>query len=106
MRVFENRVLRKIFGCKRNEVTGVWRRLHKEELCDLCSSPNIIRVIKSGRMKWAEHVARIRRRDVHTGFWWGNLRERAGPREWVRVPVEKKKKIRAPTARANWKDEK
>jgi len=77
MRVFENRVVRKIFGPKRDEVTVEWRRLHKEELYDLYSSPNIIRVIKSGRVIWAEHVARIRRRDVRTGFWWGNLRERA-----------------------------
>jgi hypothetical protein len=55
--VFENRVLRRIFGPKRDEVTGEWRRLHNEELNDLYSSPNIIRVIKSRRMRWAEHVA-------------------------------------------------
>jgi hypothetical protein len=53
LRVFENMVLRKIFGPKRNEVTGEWRRLHKEELNDLYSSPNIIRVIKSRRIRWA-----------------------------------------------------
>jgi hypothetical protein len=57
-RVLENRVLRGIFGSKRDEVTGEWRRLHNEELNDLCSSPNI-RVIKSRRMRWAEHVARM-----------------------------------------------
>jgi hypothetical protein len=51
LRVFENRVLRGIFGPKRDEVTGEWRRLHNEELNDLCSSPNIIRVIKSKRMR-------------------------------------------------------
>ena len=67
MRVFENRVLRKIFGPKRDEVAGEWRRLHKEELYDFWSSPNIIRVIKSGRMRWAEPVARIRRRDFAYG---------------------------------------
>jgi hypothetical protein len=58
LRVFENRVLRRIFGPKRDEVTGEWRRLHKEELYDLYSSPNIIRVIKSRRMRWAVHAAR------------------------------------------------
>jgi hypothetical protein len=52
-------VLRKIFGPKRDEVTGEWRRLHNEELNDLYSSPNIIRVIKSSRMRWAGHVARM-----------------------------------------------
>jgi hypothetical protein len=55
--VFENRVLRRIFGSKRAEVTGEWRRLLNEKLNDLYSSPNIIRVIKSRRMRWAEHVA-------------------------------------------------
>jgi hypothetical protein len=59
LRVFENRVLRRIFGLKKNEVTGEWRRLHKEELNDLYSSPNIIPVIKSRRMRWAGHVARM-----------------------------------------------
>jgi hypothetical protein len=52
-------VLRRIFGPKRDEVTGEWRRLHNEELNDLNSSPNIIRVIKSRRMRWAGHVARM-----------------------------------------------
>jgi hypothetical protein len=55
--VFENRVLRRRFGSKRDEVTGEWRRLHNEELNDLYSSPNIIRVIKSRRMRWVGHVA-------------------------------------------------
>jgi hypothetical protein len=59
LRVFVNRVLRGIFGSKRDEVTGEWRRLHNEELNDLYSSPNIIRVIKSRRMKWVGHVARM-----------------------------------------------
>jgi hypothetical protein len=57
--VFENRVLRRIVGPKRDEVTGEWRRLHNEELNDLYSSLNIIRVIKSRRMRWAGHVARM-----------------------------------------------
>jgi hypothetical protein len=57
--VFENTVLRRIFGPKRDEVTGEWRKLHKEELRDLCSLPNIVRVVKSRRMRWAGHVARM-----------------------------------------------
>jgi hypothetical protein len=59
LRVFENRVLRRIFGPKRDEVTGEWRKLHNEELRDLYSSPSIIRIIKSKRMRWAGHVARM-----------------------------------------------
>jgi hypothetical protein len=58
-RVFENRVLRRIFGPKRDEVTGDWRKLHNKELNDLYFSPNIVRVIKSSRMRWAVHVARM-----------------------------------------------
>jgi len=58
-RVFENRVLRGIFGSKSDEVTREWRKLHNEELNDLYSSPNTVRVIKSRRMRWAGHVARI-----------------------------------------------
>jgi hypothetical protein len=50
-------VLRRIFGPKRDEVTGEWRKLHNEELCDLYSSPSIIRIIESRRMRWAGHVA-------------------------------------------------
>jgi len=59
LRVFENRVLRRIFGPKRDEVTGEWRKLHNEELSDLYCSPNIIRVIKTSSMRWAGHVARL-----------------------------------------------
>jgi hypothetical protein len=59
LRVFENRVLRRIFGPKRDEVTGEWRKLHSEELHILYSSPNIIRQIKSRRMNWAGHVTRM-----------------------------------------------
>jgi hypothetical protein len=55
--VFENRVMRRIFGLKRNEVTGGWRKLHNEELHKLYSSPSVIRMIKSRRMRWAGHVA-------------------------------------------------
>ena len=57
LRVFDNIVLRRIFRPKRDEVAGEWRRLHNEELNDLYSSPNIVRVIKSRRMRWAGHVA-------------------------------------------------
>ena len=59
LRVFENRVLRKIFGPRRDEVMGEWRKLENEELNDLYCSPNIIQVIKSRRLKWAGHVARM-----------------------------------------------
>jgi len=76
LRVFENRVLRKIFGPKRDEVTREWRKLHNEELNDLYSSPNIVRVIKLRIMIWAGHVARVGRGEAYTGFWWGNLSER------------------------------
>jgi hypothetical protein len=57
--VFENRVLRRIFGPKRDEVTGEWRKLHNEELHNLYSSSDVIRQVKSRRMMWAEHVARM-----------------------------------------------
>jgi hypothetical protein len=59
LRVFENRVLRRIFGPRRDEVTGEWRKLHNEELHNLYSSPYIIRQVKSRRMRWAGHVARM-----------------------------------------------
>jgi hypothetical protein len=59
LRVFENRVLRKIFGPKRDEVTGELRKLHNNDLHDLYSSPSIIRIIKSRRMRWAGHGARM-----------------------------------------------
>jgi hypothetical protein len=59
LKVFENRVLRRIFGPKRDEVTGEWTKLHNEELHNLYSSPDIIRQIKSRRMRWAGHVARM-----------------------------------------------
>ena len=70
--VFENMVLRRIFGLRRDEVRGEWRRLHNEELNDLYSSPNIVRVIKSRRMRCAEHVARMGEEWGCIGSWWGN----------------------------------
>ena len=59
MKVFENRVLRRVFGSKKDEVTGEWGKLHNEELSDLYALPNIVRVVKSRRMRWAGHVARM-----------------------------------------------
>jgi hypothetical protein len=76
MRVFENRVLRKIFGSKRDEVTEEWRKLHNEQLHDLYSSPSIIRIIKSRRMIWKGHVARMGRRGTLIDYWWESQRER------------------------------
>ena len=74
--MFENRVLRRIFGSKRDEVTGEWRKLHNEEPNDLYSSPNIVRVIKSRRMRWAEHVALIGGSTDAYRVLEGNLKER------------------------------
>ena len=76
LRVFENMVLRRIFGPRRDEVTGEWRRLHNEELNDMYSSPNIVWVIKSRRMRLAGHVARMGEERACMGSWWGNRRER------------------------------
>ena len=69
-------VLRIIFGLKRDEFRGEWRKPHNEELNDLYSSPNIVRVIRSRIMRWVVYVARMGRTEVYTGFWCGKLRER------------------------------
>ena len=76
LRVFENRVLGRIFGVKRDEVKREWRKVHNEELNDLYSSPNIVRVITSRRMRWAGHVARMWERKGAYGSWWGNQRKK------------------------------
>jgi len=71
LRVLESRVLRRVFGPKRDEVKGKWRKLHNEELNDLYCSPNIVRLIKSRRMRWAGHVARMgERRGVYRDLVW------------------------------------
>jgi len=72
LRVFENRVLRRLFGLERDEVTEEWRKRHNDNINDLYSLPNVVRLIKS-RMRWARHVACIRRREAYTGYWWGSL---------------------------------
>jgi len=74
LRVFENMVLRRIFGPRWDEVMGEWSRLRNEELNDLYSTPNIVRMIKWRRMRWAGHVARIVEVGGRIGFWWGNRR--------------------------------
>jgi hypothetical protein len=71
--MFESGVLSRIFGPKRDEVTREWRKLHNEELNYLYSSRNIVRVIKSRRVRWAGYVARMGKGEVYVGFWWGNL---------------------------------
>jgi hypothetical protein len=78
LRVFESRVLRRIFGSKRDEVRREWRKLHNEELIELYSSPSIVRVTKSRRIRWAGHVARIRKRRGVYRVLVGNS-ERKGP---------------------------
>jgi hypothetical protein len=69
-------VLRGILGLRRDEVTGEWKKLHNEELHDLYSSPSIIRIIKSRRMRWAGHVARMGKRGTLIDYWWESQRER------------------------------
>jgi hypothetical protein len=76
--VFENRLLRRIFGSKRDEVLGWLRKLHNEELRKLYSLPRIIRMIKSRRMRWEGYVAQIgeKRNRTHIGYWLGSQKER------------------------------
>jgi hypothetical protein len=70
VRVFENRVLRRIFGPKSGEVTGEWGKLHNAEPNCVYFSANIVRVIKLRRMRWVGRVTRMGRGEVYTGFWW------------------------------------
>jgi hypothetical protein len=74
--VFENRVLRRIFGPKRDEVTGEWRKLHNKKLRHLCSSPSIIRIIKTRMMRWVGHVARMGEKRSAYSYWWESQGER------------------------------
>jgi len=67
--VFKDRLLRRMCGPRRDEVTAEWRKLHNEELIDLYSLPIVVRVIKSRRMRWVGHVPRMGRGEVYTGFW-------------------------------------
>jgi hypothetical protein len=76
LRAFENRVMRRIFGPKRDEVTGEWRKLHNKELHNLYSSPDIIKQVKSRRLWWAGHVARMGEERKCTRFWWETPKER------------------------------
>jgi hypothetical protein len=76
VRVFENKMLRRIFGPKRVEVAGGCKKLHNEALRDLYSSPSIIIIITSRRMRWAGHVARMGKREMRIGYWWESQKER------------------------------
>jgi hypothetical protein len=81
LRVFENRVLRGIFGTTGVEVTGDWRQLHSGQLHNLCSSPDIIRHIKSRGMMWAEHVHARGRGETCTGFRWESPKEKGNSKK-------------------------
>jgi hypothetical protein len=74
--VFENRVLRRVFGPKRVDVIGGWKELHNEELHNLYCSPSIIRIIESRRMRWASMYYEWGRRGMHIRFWWESRKER------------------------------
>jgi len=76
LRLFENMVLRRVSGPRRDKVAGEWKRMHNEELNDLYSSLNIVWVIKLRRIRWAGHVARMGEERGCIGSWWGNQRER------------------------------
>ena len=83
--MFENMVLQRIFGPRRDEVTGKWRRLHNEELNDLYTSPNIVRLIKSRRMRWAGHVTRM---DEERGMYRVLLGKTEGRNQWGDLGVD------------------
>jgi hypothetical protein len=75
LKVFENRVMKRIFGPKMDEITGSWGKLHNEGLHNLYGSPSIVKMIKSRRMRWAGHVACMGRSVMHIGFWWESRRK-------------------------------
>jgi hypothetical protein len=75
LRVFKNRVLRRLFRSKKGEMVGDWRKFHNEELHNLYSSPNVIRMSNSRRIRWAGHVERMGEK-FHIGFWWKTQKER------------------------------
>jgi len=85
LRVFENMVLMRIFGLRRDEVTGEWSRLHNEELNDMYSSPNIVRVIKSRRIRRAGHVARM---GEERGVYWVLVGKPEGRNQWGDLGVD------------------
>jgi hypothetical protein len=91
--VFENRVLRRVFGPKSGEVTGEWRKLHSEELNDLYSLPNIVRVVKSRRMRWEDNI-KMDVQEVAGGR--GDWMELAQDRDRWRALVNTVKKLRVP----------
>jgi hypothetical protein len=76
VKVFENRLLSRMFGPKKGEIIGGWKTLHNEELHDLYCSSNIIRMIKLRGIRWAGNLARIGRRGMHIGFWWDSQKIR------------------------------
>jgi hypothetical protein len=76
LRVFKNRMVRRILRSKRDEVMAGWRKLNNEELHNLYYYPSIIRIIKSRRMRWAGHIACMREKVMHIGYWWKSQKER------------------------------
>jgi len=85
LRVFENKVLRKIFGPKREDVTAGWEKLHKYEFRHLYSSPNIILVVKLMRISYSRDVTRVGETRIHSEFWWRSLREKHPWKKWVHL---------------------
>jgi hypothetical protein len=76
LQIFDNRVFRNIFGPKRREVTGDWRKMHDYDLRDLYASPNIILLIGQRKVRYLRHVTRMEEKRMHAAFWWGNLKEK------------------------------
>jgi len=101
LRLFENRVLRRIFGLKKVEVTREWRKLHNKELNDLYSTPYIIRVIKSRRMKWAGHIARMGERRV---TYWVLVEKLEGKRPHGRPRRKWEDNIKMDLQEVGWRD--